>query len=183
MIHTIGVSFTAEMLAKAAYEETIGRATAWLRGPRKTPQDTVDRRRWPPTTRRSCARRRGTSIRSSAKARELWAAPVGTVVRGWERRLGIGLEFQAKAAYAKVIAGAVAATAPAQLVIRSVVSGLDAAALGAHCRTSRSIGGRGGRHRDRDAALRSVHAHPRRHRPTGRRDPRDRRQRRDHGER
>ena len=41
MIHTIGVSFTAEMLAKAAYEETIGRATAWLRGPRKTPQDAV----------------------------------------------------------------------------------------------------------------------------------------------
>ena len=36
MIHTIGVSFTTEMLAKAAYEETIGRATAWLRGPRKT---------------------------------------------------------------------------------------------------------------------------------------------------
>ncbi len=31
MIHTIGVSFTAEMIAKAAYEETIGRATAWLR--------------------------------------------------------------------------------------------------------------------------------------------------------
>ena len=45
MIHTIGVSFTAEMLAKAAYEETLGRATAWLRGPRKTPQDAVDRRR------------------------------------------------------------------------------------------------------------------------------------------
>jgi hypothetical protein len=32
MIHTIGVSFTVEMGLKGAYEETIGRATAWLRG-------------------------------------------------------------------------------------------------------------------------------------------------------
>ena len=39
MIHTIGVSFTAEMAVKAAYEETIGRATAWIRGREKTPQD------------------------------------------------------------------------------------------------------------------------------------------------
>jgi hypothetical protein len=38
-IHTIGVSFTAEMAFKAAYEETIGRVTAWLRGSEKTPQD------------------------------------------------------------------------------------------------------------------------------------------------
>ena len=64
------------------------------------------------------------------KAHELWAAPVDQSVRGWERRLGIGLEFEAKAVYAKVIAGAVAATAPAQLVIRSMVSGLDATVLG-----------------------------------------------------
>ena len=76
------------------------------------------------------------------KAHELWAAPVEQSVRGWERRLGIGLEFEAKAAYAKVIAGAVAATAPAQLVIRSVVSGLDAAALGRMPGVT-VIGGRG----------------------------------------
>jgi hypothetical protein len=50
-------------------------------------------------------------------------------VRGWERRLGIGLEFTAKSAYAGVIAGAVAATAPAKLTIRSVVSGVSAAEL------------------------------------------------------
>jgi hypothetical protein len=63
------------------------------------------------------------------EARELWAAPVDHAVRGWERRFGIGLEFQAKAAYAKAIAGAVAATEPAQLRIRSIVTGLDAAVL------------------------------------------------------
>ena len=38
------------------------------------------------------------------EAHELWAAPVEQSVRGWERRLGIGLEFEAKRVYAKVIA-------------------------------------------------------------------------------
>ena len=129
MIHTIGVSFTMEMLAKAAYEETMGRATAWLRGPRKTAQDTVIA---------GVAADYAAFLRQTPwylypfnrKAHELWAAPVDQFVRGWERRLGIGLEFEAKRAYAKVIAGAVAATAPAQLVIRSMVSGLDAPVLG-----------------------------------------------------
>jgi hypothetical protein len=128
MIHTIGVSFTAEMLAKAAYEETIGRATAWLRGERKTPQDAVIA---------AMAADYAGFLRQTPwymypfpwEARKLWAAPVEQSVRGWERRLGIGLEFQAKAAYAKVIAGAVAATGEAQLVIRTVVSGLDAKVL------------------------------------------------------
>ena len=128
MIHTIGVSFTVEMLAKASYEETIGRVTAWLRGPRKTAQDAVIA---------GIAADYASFLRQTPwyeypfkrKARELWAPPAGLSLRGWERRLGIGLEFEAKAVYAKVLAGAVAATAPAQLVIRSVVSGLDATAL------------------------------------------------------
>ncbi len=129
MIHTIGVSFTMEMLAKAAYEETLGRATAWLRGPRKTPQDTVIA---------GVAADYAAFLRQTpwyqypfkTKAHDLWVPPAGLSLRGWERRLGIGLEFQAKAVYAKVLAGAVAATAPAQLEIRSVVSGLDATVLG-----------------------------------------------------
>lgn len=128
MIHTIGVSFTAEMLAKAAYEESIGRFTAWLRGAHKTRQDAVIA---------AMAADYAAFLRQTPwyqypfrrKAQELWAPPVDQFVRGWERRLGIGLEFQAKAVYAKVLAGAVAATAPAQLVIRSVVSGLDPTVL------------------------------------------------------
>ena len=99
----------------------------------RTAEDRAGRRRGdasPRTTRRSCARRRGTSIRSIARPPSCGPHRSSSSVRGWERRLGIGLEFEAKAAYAKVIAGAVAATAPAQLVIRSVVAGLDAAALG-----------------------------------------------------
>lgn len=128
MIHTIGVSFAAEMALKAAYEETIGRASAWLRGGTKTPQDravaamAVD----------YAAFLRQTPWYQYPFTRErqkLWAAPINGMWRGWERRLGIGIEFSAKSVYAGMLAGAVAATAPATLTIRSVVSGLDAAAL------------------------------------------------------
>ena len=128
MIHTIGVSFTAEMLVKASYEETVGRATAWLRGPRKTAQDVAIA---------SIEADYAAFLRQTPwyqypfnrKAHELWAPPAGMSVRGWERRLGIGLEFEVKRVYAKVIARA-AATAPAPLIIRSIVSGIDATALG-----------------------------------------------------
>jgi hypothetical protein len=127
MIHTIGVSFTAEMALKGAYEETIGRATAWLRGPNKTPQDLLVA---------GMAVDYAAFLRQTPwyrypfrqKAEELWNAPVDGGVRGWERRIGIGAEFTTKAAYARVLAGA-AAAAPATLVIRSVVTGLDRAAL------------------------------------------------------
>jgi len=129
MIHTIGVSFTLEMLAKGAYEETMGHATAWLRGSRKTAQDAVVA---------NIAADYAAFLRQTPwyqypftrKASELWVPPAGLSLRGWERRLGIGLEFEMKAVYAKVIARAVAATGQAQLVIRSVVSGIDATALG-----------------------------------------------------
>ena len=129
MIHTIGVSFTAEMAVKAAYEETIGRATAWIRGGEKTPQDkaiaamAIDYAaflRQTPWYQYPFGREIGT----------LWATPTDGFIRGWERRLGIGLEFAAKSGYARIIGGAVAATAPAKLTIRSVVTGLDAAELG-----------------------------------------------------
>jgi hypothetical protein len=111
------------MGAKAAYEETIGRVTAGWRGDEKTAQDKVVASmasdyaaflRQTPWYEYPFVRERG----------RLWAEPA-TGVRAWERRLGIGLEFTAKAAYATVIAGAVAATEPAILVIRSVVAGLD----------------------------------------------------------
>ena len=92
MIHTIGVSFTAEMLAKAAYEETVGRMAAWVRGPRKTAQDAFVA---------GMAADYAAFLRQTPwyeypfrrKASELWAIPVDRPVRGWERRLGMGIEF------------------------------------------------------------------------------------------
>jgi hypothetical protein len=127
-IHTIGVSFTVEMALKAAYEETVGRLTAWARGGTKTPQDRVVAE----MAADYAAFLRQTPWYEYPFPRErakLWAAPMDGVVRGWERRLGIGVEFTAKAVYARAIAGAVAATGKADLTIRSVVAGLDLAAL------------------------------------------------------
>jgi hypothetical protein len=96
-IHTIGVSFTLEMAVKGAYEETIGRAAAWVRGPGKTPQDraiaamAVDYAaflRQTPWYRYPFRRAAG----------ELWSAPLAGVGRGWARRRGGGAEFSAKRA-------------------------------------------------------------------------------------
>ena len=128
-IHVIGVSYTLEMALKAAYEETIGRIFAVLRGPEKTPQDLYAAR---------MAADYAQFLQQvpwykydfeTAKA-ELWAEPVTSFARGWERRLALGTEFSAKTAYAGVIASAVEAAGVAQLRIRSVVTGLDAATLG-----------------------------------------------------
>ena len=128
MIHTIGVSFAAEMALKAAYEETIGRLAAWQRGRVKSPEDEAVA---------AVAADYAAFLRQTpwyqypfARARQrLWAAPMGGWLRGWERRLGMSVEFSAKAAYARVIAGAVAATEQATLTIRTVVSGMSAAEL------------------------------------------------------
>ncbi|MDK1489432.1 hypothetical protein QN219_05100 [Sinorhizobium sp. 7-81] len=125
MIYTIGISFNLEMALKAAYEETIGRVTALLRGEKKTPQDQVAAGmaadyaaflRQTPWYRYSFDREIG----------KLWDAPITDPVRGWERRLALGGEWRAKVAYAKMIESAVAATAPAKLEIRSIISGLPA---------------------------------------------------------
>src|SRR5262245_20624145 len=130
MIHTIGVSFTVEMAVKGLYEETIGRATAWWRGPQKTPQDQAIARMATDYS----AFLRQTPWYAYPFPRErhaLWAPPAGFSLRAWERRLGIGAEFTAKAAYAKLIGAGVAATAPAKLEIRSVIGGLGRAQLAA----------------------------------------------------
>jgi hypothetical protein len=123
MIHTIGVSFTAEMAVKAAYEETIGHATAWIRGGEKTPQD----KQIADMAADYAAFLRQTpwyQYPFTREVGELWSTPTRGFIRGWERRFGIGLEFAAKAGYARIIGGA-AATAPAKLTIRSVVSGIS----------------------------------------------------------
>ena len=130
MIYTIGASFTLEMALKAAYEETVGRVFAALRGPVKTPQDMVAA---------SMAADYAAFLRQTPwyrydfdnEARMLWAAPFTDRLRGWERRLALGGEWKAKALYAGAIAAGVAATGEAKLTIRSVVAGLDAARLAA----------------------------------------------------
>ena len=127
-IATIGVSFTLEMGLKAAYEDTIGRLTAWLRGPQKTPQDIVAR---------------DMAIDYAAFLRQvpwykypfrksldaLQAAPSDGSLRGWERRVALGTEWKGKIAYAGAIANAVDVAGQAKLTIFSVVSGISAETL------------------------------------------------------
>lgn len=126
-IYTIGVSFTAELLAKAAYEETIGRVATWVRGRERAPLDDLSA---------------GQAAAYAAFLQQTpwykWDFPrdkaaladaVTDAFRDRERALALGLEYGAKAAYAKLIAGAVAEVGPDELRLRSVVAGLSAAQL------------------------------------------------------
>ncbi len=128
MVYTIGVSFTAELLLKAAYEETIGRVFTLLRGESRAPLDDLSARQ---------AADYAVFLQQvpwykwdfPRDAAELEAA-TGSL-RDRERRFALGLEYRAKAAYAGVIAAAVAAVGEDQLRLRAVVGGVDAATLAA----------------------------------------------------
>ncbi len=139
MVYTIGVSFTAEMLLKAAYEETLGRIAVAVRGADRAPLDDLSATqaadyavflqqvpwyRWD----------------FAADAAALRAARGGSF-RDRERALALGIEYGAKAAYARVIARAVAGVGADRLVMRSVVAGLTPDALAA-VPGVRVIGGR-----------------------------------------
>lgn len=121
-MHTIGVSFTAEMAMKALYEETLGRLLAWWRGKGKTPQDEFAA---------AMALDYGRFLEQvpwykydfDGATAGLWELPAGTL-RGWERRLALGGEWKAKAAYARLIASAVDTVGQAQLTIRSAITGM-----------------------------------------------------------
>ena len=127
-IYVIGLSFTIEMALKGAYEETIGRAFAWMRGPLKTPQDHVVEMQAADYA-EFLHQTPWYKFPFEAARANLWAAPLMQRARGWERRLGIGAEWWAKSVYAAVIGSTVAATGEAPLQIRSVVTGLSGPAL------------------------------------------------------
>lgn len=127
-IYTIGVSFSVELLAKAAYEETLGRVATWVRGKTHAPLDILSARQ---------ATQYGQFLRQTPWYR--WdftrdAAELSEretdVFRDHERRIVLGLEYATKARYAKVIAAAVANMEPDALRLRMIVSGLSAGDLG-----------------------------------------------------
>jgi len=132
MLYTIGLSFAAEMGLKGAYELTIGRFTAWFRGPKRTPEDEFAL---------ALADDYAAFLRQTpwyeypfgTKLWRFWAdTPMayGSALRKLERRISLSLEYASKALYAKAI-GLGAATVPAPLRLRSVVRGLDASDLAA----------------------------------------------------
>lgn len=121
MVYVIGSSFTAELLFKAAYEETIGRLTAGLRGADRAALDDL-----------SATQARGYArflqqvpwyrwdFTADAQALDRAATPA---LRDQERRVALGLEYGAKAAYAQVIAGAVENAGADALTLRMLVTG------------------------------------------------------------
>jgi hypothetical protein len=124
MVYVIGLSFTAELLLKAAYEETIGRAATILRGPQRAPLDDVSARQaaayaaflqqvpWYQWNFQADAE----DLR--AQASDQW--------RDRERRFALGVEYGVKAAYADTIAQAVAQVGPDDLTLRMIVKGAGA---------------------------------------------------------
>lgn len=131
-IYTVGVSFTLEMLAKAAYEETLGRLALLLSpgaNAREEPsaQDAVEAR---------MAESYGSFLHQTPWYRfdfdswtgRLWDAPIGPVLRSWERRIAVGLEWRAKAAYARLIETAVGAMGADETEMKVHVTGLSPAA-------------------------------------------------------
>lgn len=103
MLHTIGVSFMAEMLVKSAYENTLGRLSEALAG-------------WTSTDDRYAARvqqRYGAFMHEvpwygfpfGQALSDLWALD-GSGFRHWERRAALTSEYGVKAGYAKLIGGA-----------------------------------------------------------------------------
>ncbi|QDC11450.1 hypothetical protein FHY55_00340 [Oceanicola sp. D3] len=119
--YVIGVSFTAELMLKAAYEETVGRVYTWIRGSERAALDEVSARQ----ARDYAAFLQQTpwykwdfkgDIAEHAEASE------GSK-RDNERRLALGIEFSAKSAYAGVIEQAVAGVGADALRLRMVVQG------------------------------------------------------------
>lgn len=127
MVYTIGISFTAELLLKAGYEETLGRLATWIRGDTRTPLDDLSATqasdyatflqqvpwyRW--------------DFRGDKAALRMAASPV---FRDHERAFALGVEYSVKAAYAGIIGAAVAGMDPDALTMRVIVSGMPEADL------------------------------------------------------
>ncbi len=132
MLYIIGVSFSGEMAVKGLYETTIGRFTAWLRGPERTPDDRYAIR----VAEDYAAFLRQTPwydypFWPTLKAYWSEATPATpSLMRTAERRIALSLEWGAKAIYAKAM-GLLAGAAPAKLTIETIVGGIDRAALAA----------------------------------------------------
>ncbi len=122
-IYTIGVSFSAELLAKALYEETLGRVATMVRGEAgRAPLDDLSAKQAADYALflQQTPWYKWDFLRDKA---DLGAAK-SDQLRDRERAFALGLEYTAKSAYAGVIEQAVAGIGADQLRLRSIVSGL-----------------------------------------------------------
>lgn len=127
LVYVIGVSFSAEMAMKALYEETLGRLATMIRGAQLSPLDALSARQ---------AADYATFLQQVPWYQYDFAADAAALRAGQsdnprdlERRLALGGEYAAKAAYAQVIAAAVDSVGADALTLRMVIEGPDAAVL------------------------------------------------------
>lgn len=122
LVHVIGVSFTFEMIMKAAYEETIGRVATLIRGPQHTRLDNLSAQQ---AADYAAFLQQVPWYRYDFRADAAALNQVATdEFRDQERAFSLGLEHLARAAYAGVIAEAVAATGFDDLTLQMVVTDL-----------------------------------------------------------
>ena len=109
MLYTIGLSFSAELAIKAAWERTIGRFSAWASG-----DDSADDRYAARVQQRYAAFMHQTpwyQFPFGAALGGLWrTSEPDRHLRHWERRLALSLEYGVKAGYARLIGWASGAT-------------------------------------------------------------------------
>ncbi len=127
MVYVIGVSFTLELMLKAAYEETLGRVFAALRGEERAPLDNLSAEQ---------AKAYAEFLRQVPwykwrflEDAEDLRANATDALRDTERSIALGIEYRAKAAYADVIAQAVAQVGQDELTLRMIVTDTDRARL------------------------------------------------------
>jgi hypothetical protein len=122
LVYVIGVSFTFEMLMKAGYEETLGRLIALQHGPDLSATDRLSAEQ---AAAYAAFLQQVPWYRYDFRAD---AAALHTVphasFRDRERAFALGLEHKARAAYAQVIARAVAEVGFDDLTLQMVIRGV-----------------------------------------------------------
>ena len=128
----IGASFTVENVLKGIYENTVGRVTEWISSSDLTEEDVYAR---------EVAKEYGEFVHTipwyefpfGEKLRELWGSTHGwgpNVIRKWERKTVLSVEYGLKALYGWLIRqGARAVYAPEDLEIQVWAAGVSEAAL------------------------------------------------------
>jgi FAD/FMN-containing dehydrogenase len=137
MLGVIGVSYSAELALEGVYENSIGRFSGWTAGGRLSDED-----RYAATVAADYARfihiRPWYEYHFASKLRGLWSGvrPNGPLmVRKWERRFFLTVEYGFKAAYAEAIELATRATyTPQDDRIQLVVTGWTSEAAARHPR-------------------------------------------------
>lgn len=130
MVYTIGVSFSAEMLAKAAYEETLGRLATLVRGPQRAPLDDLSAEHAAAYA-KFLQQVPWYKWKFTRDAEDLLTNSTGSF-RDVERLVALGLEYGAKSLYAGVIEQAVATVGNDELRLRMIVRNATPEALSAY---------------------------------------------------